>query len=60
MLGLSRSFFVDAKVQVVRGGNVTYVDQSTLIVDTDGDINFSLETTPTDIIIPQVGISLVF
>ena len=60
MLGLGRSFFIDAKVQVVRGGNVTYVDQSTLVVDTDGDINFSLETTPTDIIIPQVGISLVF
>ena len=60
MIALGRSIFIDGKVQVVRGGNVTYIDQSTLIIDGDGDINYSLETSPTDVIIPQIGLSIVF
>lgn len=60
MLALGKHVFIDGKVQVLRGGTVTYVDQGTLVIDTQGEIDYSLRTTETDLIIPQVGLSIVF
>lgn len=60
MLGLGRHFFFDAKVQVLRGNEVRLVDNQTLTVDVDGSINYNLEPTPMDMVVPQVGLSIVF
>ena len=60
MIGLSRNLFFDAKVQVLRGGEVNYVDQSTLIIDAAAEINYDIRITETDMLVPQLGISLVF
>jgi hypothetical protein len=60
MIALGRAIFLDGKVQVIRGGNVSYIDQSSLMIDTEGHIDYSLEISPTDMIVPQIGISIVF
>lgn len=60
MLALSRNFFIDAKLQSLQGGEVKYVDHSTLEINSMGDIDFEVKSTPTDLIMPQVGLSIVF
>jgi opacity protein-like surface antigen len=57
---LGNNVFLDSKVQILRGGKVTYVDQESLEIDVNGDINYSLQVSDTDIVIPQVGLSVYF
>jgi len=60
MLAVSRNFFIDAKLQSLQGGEVKYVDQSNLGIAVNGDVDYSLKTTATDLLVPQVGLSIVF
>lgn len=60
MLGLSKNFFIDAKLQSLQGGEVKYVDQSSLGISENGEVDYELKTTPTDLLVPQVGLSIVF
>jgi len=60
MVALGRAVFLDGKVQVLRGGNVTYINQSSLVIDNNAQVDFNLSTTKTDVIIPQLGVSFVF
>jgi len=63
LLALGEHVFLDAKLQMIRGGEIEYVDlESVTLADVDAvnDLNFSLETTSTDMLIPQVGLSIFF
>ncbi len=60
MLALGRNVFIDGRVQILRGGEIDYVDQESLSVNVNGDINYNLEVTQADMIVPQVGLSIVF
>ncbi len=60
MLAVSRNFFIDAKLQSLQGGEVKYVDQNNLGIAANGDVEYVLKTTATDLLVPQVGLSIVF
>ena len=60
MLGLGRHIYVDGKVQVLRGGEVKLVDLDSLSVDTDGSIFYDIEESGVHMLVPQLGLSIVF
>lgn len=60
LFAVSRNIFIDTKLQILRGGEVRYVDQSSLEIDTNAEIDYQIRITETDMIIPQVGISIIF
>ncbi|NNC82533.1 MAG: hypothetical protein HKN79_03070 [Flavobacteriales bacterium] len=60
MLGISKHLYLDGKVQVLRGGEVRLVDLDSLTVDSQGGIDYNIQESNMHMIVPQVGLSLVF
>lgn len=60
MIALGRNVFIDGRIQIMRGGEIDYVDQETLSLNVDGEINYNIEVTEADMLVPQLGISVVF
>lgn len=57
---LSDNLFFDVKLQSIRGGAVEYADHDEVEINTNGDIIIDFKETSTDLLIPQVGLSIFF
>jgi len=60
MLSLNRNLMFDVGFQKLKGGNATYIDKESIIINADGSTSFDMITSQTDAIIPKVGLTLAF
>lgn len=56
----NRAFYVEARVERLNGGNVTYVDPRTISIASSGEVTFQTLTSPTRNANVQLGIGLRF
>ncbi|MEM7162699.1 MAG: hypothetical protein AAF487_09710 [Bacteroidota bacterium] len=60
MLSLNRNLMFDAGFQKLKGGNATYLDRNSIVINPDGSTSFDIITSKTDVVIPKVGLTLAF
>lgn len=60
MLGLNRFMKFDVGFQKLSGGEVTFINPQSISIAEDGALDYDMITSETNIIVPRVGLTLIF
>lgn len=60
MMALGRNLFLDARLQSFQVGEVRFVDPDSIAITTQGEVEYTLSDATADMLVPQVGLSVVF
>jgi hypothetical protein len=60
MVSLSRQIYVEARVERLFSGKVSYVDPRTITIANDGSVTYEKLTSRTDVVNVQLGVGLRF
>ena len=60
MLSLNRAIMLDVGFQKLTGGNATYIDKNSIIINPDGSTSYDMISSETDALVPRVGITIGF
>lgn len=60
MLGVNRFLKFDFGFQKLQGGEVTFINPQSISIDEDGDMEYQMVTSETNVLVPRVGLTLTF